>query len=242
MKSRNLICLVALLLSGCAYYTLVDTERQKMSDIYSVDPQINWSRSKETTVEIWTVDGPLLQAIRFFDGIADGDGLFPSTDPNKKFPLFRADMAATEIQELVVDTIANMGGGNVQASNLRPFKFGALPGFRFEVEFLSDEGLELEGLVAGATHKERLYLIVYSDTRDNRTIIHKVATTPDDPSQGVMRAIEELCDHYGVAKDAIDHVYHGTTIATNAVLEHKGARTGMVTTKGYRDIIHIGRH
>ena len=40
----------------------------------------------------------------------------------------------------------------------------------------------------------------------------------------------------------IDHVYHGTTIATNAVLENKGARTGMVTTEGYRDIIHIGRH
>ena len=41
---------------------------------------------------------------------------------------------------------------------------------------------------------------------------------------------------------AITHVYHGTTIATNAVLEYKGARTGMITTKGYRDIIHIGRH
>ncbi len=98
--------------------------------------------------------------------------------------------------------------------------------------------MKLIGVDVGGTFTD----VVYSDTRDNRTIIHKVATTPDDPSQGVMRAIEELCDHYGVAKDAIDHVYHGTTIATNAVLEHKGARTGMVTTKGYRDIIHIGRH
>ncbi len=175
MKSRNLICLLALLLSSCAYYTLVETDRQKVSDVYSVDPQINWSRSKESTVEIWTVDGPLLQAIRFFDGIADGDGLFRSTDPNKKFPLFRADMTATEIQELVVDTIANMGGGNVNASSLRPFKFGALPGFRFEVEFLSDDGLELEGLVAGATHKERLYLIVYSGTRAHYFGKHKDA-------------------------------------------------------------------
>jgi hypothetical protein len=173
MKSRNLICLLVLLLSSCAYYTLVETDRQKVSDVYSVDPQINWSRSKESTVEIWTVDGPLLQAIRFFDGIADGDGLFRSTDPNKKFPLFRAGMTATEIQELVVDTIANMGGGNVNASSLRPFKFGALPGFRFEVEFLSDDGLELEGLVAGATHKERLYLIVYSGTRAHYFGKHK---------------------------------------------------------------------
>ena len=42
--------------------------------------------------------------------------------------------------------------------------------------------------------------------------------------------------------DSIDLVYHGTTIATNALLEYKGARTGLVTTQGYRDILHIGRH
>jgi N-methylhydantoinase A len=40
----------------------------------------------------------------------------------------------------------------------------------------------------------------------------------------------------------MNHVLHGTTIATNAVLEHDGAVTGMVTTRGYRDIVHIGRH
>ena len=46
----------------------------------------------------------------------------------------------------------------------------------------------------------------------------------------------------GSTAATIDHVLHGTTIATNAVLEHDGSVTGMVTTKGYRDIIHIGRH
>jgi N-methylhydantoinase A/oxoprolinase/acetone carboxylase beta subunit len=48
--------------------------------------------------------------------------------------------------------------------------------------------------------------------------------------------------HRGIAPASVDLVYHGTTIATNALLEYKGATAGMVTTQGYRDIIHIGRH
>jgi N-methylhydantoinase A len=51
-----------------------------------------------------------------------------------------------------------------------------------------------------------------------------------------------LCERGGIDPDTIDGVLHGTTVATNAVLEHRGARTGMVTTEGMRDIVHIGRH
>ena len=51
-----------------------------------------------------------------------------------------------------------------------------------------------------------------------------------------------LCDKYGIPRETIDVVFHGTTIATNAILEHDGAVTGMITTGGYRDILHIGRH
>ena len=98
--------------------------------------------------------------------------------------------------------------------------------------------MRLVGVDVGGTFTD----VVHTDTESNETLIHKVATTPEDPSQGVMTGILELCERGGIAPGAIDHVYHGTTIATNAVLEYKGAKTGMVTTKGYRDIIHIGRH
>ena len=57
-----------------------------------------------------------------------------------------------------------------------------------------------------------------------------------------MNGVLELCRKLSIDASTITHVYHGTTIATNAVLEYKGSRTGMITTKGYRDIIHIGRH
>ena len=98
--------------------------------------------------------------------------------------------------------------------------------------------MKLIGVDVGGTFTD----VVHTDTERNETLIHKVATTPDDPSLAVMTGIRELCERAGIAPEAIDHVYHGTTIATNAVLEYKGAKTGMVTTKGYRDIIHIGRH
>ena len=51
-----------------------------------------------------------------------------------------------------------------------------------------------------------------------------------------------MCDKYAIPRETIDVVFHGTTIATNAILEHDGAVTGMITTGGYRDILHIGRH
>ncbi len=98
--------------------------------------------------------------------------------------------------------------------------------------------MKLIGVDVGGTFTD----LVLFDSDKNETAIHKVPTTPDDPSRGVMTGVLELCRMQGLSAGAVTHLYHGTTIATNAVLEYKGARTGMVTTKGYRDIIHIGRH
>jgi N-methylhydantoinase A len=84
--------------------------------------------------------------------------------------------------------------------------------------------------------------IVYCDLDTHQVAIHKVSTTPDDPSRGIIQGIAEICRDNGIAPGDIDYVLHGTTTATNAVLEHKGARAGMLTNEGFRDIIHIARH
>jgi N-methylhydantoinase A/oxoprolinase/acetone carboxylase beta subunit len=96
----------------------------------------------------------------------------------------------------------------------------------------------LIGVDVGGTFTD----IVFADTEAGRTLIHKTPTTRDDPSRGVVTGIGELCARFDLPRPAIDHVLHGTTIGTNAVLEHDGAVTGMITTAGYRDIVHIGRH
>jgi len=98
--------------------------------------------------------------------------------------------------------------------------------------------MRLIGVDVGGTFTD----IVLADTETGQTVIHKVPTTPDDPSLGVVAGIAELCARSEVSRAAIDHVLHGTTIGTNAVLEYDGAVTGMITTAGYRDIVHIGRH
>jgi N-methylhydantoinase A len=98
--------------------------------------------------------------------------------------------------------------------------------------------MRLIGVDVGGTFTD----LVLADTETGLTVIHKVPTTPDDPSRGVVAGIAQLCAGSDVPRATIGHVLHGTTIGTNAVLEYDGAVTGMITTAGYRDIVHIGRH
>ncbi|RXK47913.1 hydantoinase/oxoprolinase family protein [Halorientalis pallida] len=98
--------------------------------------------------------------------------------------------------------------------------------------------MKILGIDIGGTFTD-LYLV---DNVENEQTIHKVSTTPEDPSTGALTGITELCEATGTAPGAIDYVLHGTTIATNAVLESDGVETGMLTTENYRDITHIGRH
>ena len=93
------------------------------------------------------------------------------------------------------------------------------------------------GVDVGGTFTDFIYV---SD--EGRIEVYKTSTTPQDPSVGMMEGINAICEKLNIRHEEIDEIFHGTTIATNMVLEHKGARAGMITTKGYRDIIHIARH
>ena len=98
--------------------------------------------------------------------------------------------------------------------------------------------MRMIGVDVGGTFTD----LVYCDMESGALAIHKVSTTPDDPSRAMLQGVAELCEKAGVAPGSVDYLLHGTTTATNAVLEHKGARTGMVTNQGFRDIVHIARH
>ncbi|MDD7185925.1 MAG: hydantoinase/oxoprolinase family protein [Ruminococcus sp.] len=93
------------------------------------------------------------------------------------------------------------------------------------------------GVDVGGTFTDFIYV-----DDDGKIEVYKTSTTPHDPSVGMMEGINAICDKLNIAHNEIQEIFHGTTIATNMVLEHKGARAGMITTKGYRDIIHIARH
>jgi N-methylhydantoinase A len=70
--------------------------------------------------------------------------------------------------------------------------------------------------------------------------IFKVASTPDDPSRAISDGLRRIVDESGVAFTSIE-VVHGTTVGTNALLQRRGARTALVTTAGFEDVIEIGR-
>jgi N-methylhydantoinase A/oxoprolinase/acetone carboxylase beta subunit len=76
---------------------------------------------------------------------------------------------------------------------------------------------------------------------DGRRLAFKVPSTPADPSQAVIIGLRTLVGEQGVPADGISVFSHGTTVATNAVLERKGAVVGLLTTEGFRDVLEIGR-
>ncbi len=69
----------------------------------------------------------------------------------------------------------------------------------------------------------------------------KTSSTPADQSVGVLRGMEQVCRQAGIGLGDVAEVLHGTTVATNSILEGKGARVGLVTTNGFRQVLQIGR-
>src|ERR1700761_3901623 len=93
------------------------------------------------------------------------------------------------------------------------------------------------GVDVGGTFTDVLLI----DERTGGTYRAKTASTPDDQSVGVLRGIEKVCGSAGITLADITQVLHGTTVATNAILEGKGARVGRVTTQGFRQVLQIAR-
>ena len=79
------------------------------------------------------------------------------------------------------------------------------------------------------------------DESTGRVEIYKTLTTPDDPSRAVDQGVIELTSRQGRTARSIDVMVHGTTLVINAVIERKGAVTGLITTRGFRDVLEIGR-
>ncbi|MEQ1953159.1 hydantoinase/oxoprolinase family protein [Mesorhizobium sp. CN2-181] len=77
---------------------------------------------------------------------------------------------------------------------------------------------------------------------ERKVVVTKVSSTPHDQSEGVVEGILKVCALAGVKPGEIDAVFHGTTVSTNMVIERAGAKVGMITTRGFRDILHMARH
>jgi hypothetical protein len=173
MTIGSRILMFALIISLGACATEISKVERKTVDVegaYTVDPQITWSEfpgsSTASNGLVWTVDGLFLQRLDLFGGIEDGQALFePTGAEEESLPIFRADMRENEVQEFVLDTLAQQGFVDVEAINLRPSDIGSRKGFRFDLVMATASGLEMKGLVAGAIVGDELNLVLYTGTR-----------------------------------------------------------------------------
>ncbi|MCP3469032.1 hydantoinase/oxoprolinase family protein [Bradyrhizobium sp. CCGUVB1N3] len=78
-----------------------------------------------------------------------------------------------------------------------------------------------------------------SSTQD--VLVHKRPSTPDDPSRAILSGLVELAEGSGVDVGAVSQFAHGTTVATNALIERSGGDVAVITTRGFRDLLEIGR-
>jgi len=93
------------------------------------------------------------------------------------------------------------------------------------------------GVDVGGTFTDLLLV----DEGSGQTYMAKVPSTPEDSSIGVLDGIDRICEESDIDPTEVMSVMHGTTVATNAVLTQKGARVGLVTTKGYRQTLQVAR-
>jgi len=93
------------------------------------------------------------------------------------------------------------------------------------------------GVDSGGTFTD---VCLFNDETGEITI-WKVSSTPDDPSRGITKGVEEGIGKVGAAARDVSFLGHGTTVATNALIQGRGVRTGLITTVGFRDLLEIGR-
>jgi len=94
----------------------------------------------------------------------------------------------------------------------------------------------LVGLDIGGTFTD----LVLLDRETSRLDLHKVLTTPHDPAVGALEGLHELLARTGLGLKRLDALVHGTTLVTNAIIERRGSAIGLLTTRGFRDVLEMG--
>lgn len=93
------------------------------------------------------------------------------------------------------------------------------------------------GVDIGGTFTD--FVLLAGEAEDLR--LHKRLTTPDDPARGVMEGLQEILRNASLTLADCEEIVHGTTLVTNAIIERRGAETALLTTRGFRDVLEMGR-
>lgn len=83
--------------------------------------------------------------------------------------------------------------------------------------------------------------IIVFDEATGQVVVHQVPSTSRDPSEAIVDGVTQVLGEHGVAVEQVAYFAHGSTVATNALIQHRGARVGLITTAGFRDLLESGR-
>jgi hypothetical protein len=164
--TRILVLGAALLAAGCATYTAIDAGKSiSVGNNVTVVPQIAWAQVNNPTVSgtVWTADGVALDALMFVTGIKPGAPLIKITGVGKdEVRLYQTGMVPDDVMELLASNLGKLGYQQIATTNLRPAPFGAREGFRFDLTYVTPDGLEMKGMAIFAQRGGVLDLILCS--------------------------------------------------------------------------------
>jgi hypothetical protein len=154
-----------IILGGCATgpgMLVSPATRVPVGDGVSVMPQTAWNRIVLPGQMIWTQNGLTLDTVHFVTGVKDGAPLYaiPGLDKGA-LGAFDSKMLPNDVQDLVVSTTEKEGFVNVRSGNLSPCPFGSAPGFCFDLDFVTGNGLAMKGKVMAAKRADKLDVIEY---------------------------------------------------------------------------------
>jgi hypothetical protein len=167
-KSIAIALALPLFLAGCAGAELMTGGKPAdLGDGVTVTPSTNWARVHAPGMDtFWTIDGMGLNELRYYTGIAPGKPIIDvSGMKNAEIGLYAANMLPNDIMDLLASNLAKAGNQEVHTANLAPAKFGAANGFRFDLNYLTKDGLKMRGeaLIAQRGGKLDVLLFVAPD-------------------------------------------------------------------------------
>jgi hypothetical protein len=161
---------------GYSDYAPVNVRRVSVGDgSMSVVPPRPWNRRRDVlfddvrAVEVWTLNGPLLDGITFISGLKSGHFMVrQSHRADQQVPKFRADMTPPEIAEMLEGLYRVRGGAvDFHTLSIQPREFLGTNGFQFDYEHLDDDELWRKGRAVGAIVNGQLYLIMFDAARSH---------------------------------------------------------------------------
>jgi hypothetical protein len=171
IRLAGLLALVVLLLAACAGAggRLQEAGDASVFDM-RMDTQLNWARIKGPRQEMWTIDGQALNRLHIYSKVKPGEHVFLGVRERKSRPdgpWYRVGMRPDEVRDVLLDAMRGNGWARVEATDLRPAKFGDADGLRFELKMTSATGLRYRGSVAAIERGGRLTTLVWAAAEEH---------------------------------------------------------------------------